>query len=125
MKIFVEADLSGIKLPDGFGRWLSEKESCDGCGTKWFAKIVPDSIYLLDISKVCCIHDYRFSIGGTIEDFEFANEEFRDNLKSVINKVDRWWYPTELALKRADTYYKAVSTGYALEIFLENNKDKE
>lgn len=123
MKIFIEADFSGIKLPEGFEEWQFKEENCDGCGTRWFAKIVPDTIYLLDITKVCCIHDYRFNIGGTIEDFKFANEEFKDNLKSVINNVNRWWYPTKLALNRAEIYYKAVSIEYALEIFLANNKE--
>ena len=46
---------------------LSEKdrkEISNGCGSKSaFWDFVPDSMWFLDISKACDIHDYMYKIG--------------------------------------------------------------
>ena len=121
----IEPKTGGFSIPDGFMDWyLSKENSCDGCGTKWFSDIVPDSIYFVSIKLACCIHDYLFSLGGTREDFEYANSMFRDNLNAIVTLAGIRYtlYPTKLAKRRVETYYKAVSTEYAYKIFNENNK---
>ena len=118
-----DIEYAGVFIPAGFSDWYLNSDNCDGCGTKWFSGLIPDSIYFLDIRLACCIHDFMFSLGGTKEDFELANITFKNNLLALISLVDALyiWYPTRLAMRRAETYYKAVSTDYAYKIFTDNN----
>ncbi|MEA1999938.1 MAG: hypothetical protein U9N61_11540 [Euryarchaeota archaeon] len=81
---------------------------CNGCGSGWSTKVVPDTIYLLDISDVCCIHDDRYEHGTTIADKEEGDREFLNNLLRKIDANDSWYYPTKLARIRAVDYYSAV-----------------
>ena len=125
---FIEFDsidslYAGVVFPAGFSDWYLNSNDCDGCGTKWFSGLVPDSIYFLNIKLACCIHDFMFSLGGTREDFEYANAVFKDNMNALIRLAGATYllYPTRLAMRRAETYYKAVSTDYAYKVFKDNN----
>ena len=64
-----------------------------------------------------------FSLGGTREAFEYANTVFKNNMNALIRLAGDSYllYPTKLAKRRAETYYKAVSTDYAYKIFKDNN----
>ncbi len=115
----LQPDMSRIVLPVGY-----TPKDCDGCGTGWNEKIVPDSIYWLNIQPVCCIHDWRYGQGGDEAAFHRANLEFLENLLAVIEAVDKWWYPTTLARNRAMTYYNAVEE-LGLQVFLANNKKEQ
>jgi len=84
------------------------KKNCNGCGTGWNAKLVPDTIYFLDIKPICCRHDDRYEHGITQEDKKIGDDEMLDNLITAINDVKKWYYPKKLARNRAMTYYNFV-----------------
>ena len=85
------------------------KADCNGCGTGWNAKIVPDTIYGLSIKPSCCIHDYMYEVGiADNRGKEEADRVFLNNLTRQIMAHKKWYYPTKLALLRAKTYYNTV-----------------
>ena len=94
----------------------SPKADCNGCGTGWNTRLVPDTIYGVSITPACCIHDYMYSVGKTIEDKCTADRVFLNNMLRIIEAVNTWYYPTALARRRALKYYEAVinfgSTAY-------------
>jgi hypothetical protein len=83
------------------------KKDCNGCGAGWNAKLVPDTIYLMGITDVCCIHDDRYEHGKTIEDKDEGDREFLNNILRKI-EAQKWYYPKSLARRRALKYYEAV-----------------
>lgn len=112
-----------LSAPDGFwDSWEEKKKDCNGCGSGWNAKLVPDTIYRLNIRIVCCIHDRRYEIGGTEQDRINADLEFLVNLIRTINSHRGIFYMHFLARKRALTYYDIVERAgddafnYILEI---------
>ena len=80
---------------------------CNGCGSA-LAKFdfVPDTIYGLDISSACKIHDFMYYFGETIKDKEEADRVFRNNMIRLINEKGGWL--KRLRRWRAGTYYVAV-----------------
>ena len=93
-----------LYIPNGY----QPKTDCNGCGSGWNAKLVPDTIYGLDITPVCCIHDYMYEVGTTIEDKEEADRAFLNNMLRVIESKQGWWFPHFLARGRALKYYEFV-----------------
>jgi len=84
------------------------KKNCNGCGSGWNKNLVPDTIFFLNITPICCRHDDRYEFGGTEDDKELADEEFFDNLILAVESVNRWYYPTKWARNRCMTYYSFV-----------------
>ena len=101
-----------LYAPEGY----EPKQDCNGCGTGWNSKLVPDTIYWVSITPACCIHDYMYSVGKTNEDKCVADRVFLNNMLRIIESVTEWYYPTALARRRALKYYEAVvsfgSTAY-------------
>ena len=93
-----------LHKPKGYVR----DPNCNGCGSGWNAKLVPDRIYGLDITEVCCIHDYMYEVGKTAAAKEQADRVFLINLLRVIEAKKAWWFPHFLARRRALKYYEAV-----------------
>jgi len=85
------------------------KEGCNGCGTGWSEKLVPDTIYGMSIEEACCVHDYMYVVGATEEDKVNADHVFLDNMLILIANNHKWYYPTMLARHRAITYFDAVT----------------
>jgi hypothetical protein len=90
--------------PDGY----EPKETCNGCGTGWSASIIPNTIYFLNIKECCCIHDYMYEAGSTIEHKKEADRVFLNNMLRIINDKEAWYFPHFLARYRAIEYYNAV-----------------
>lgn len=84
------------------------KSGCNGCGTGWSEKLVPDTIYFMSIEEACCVHDYMYAVGSTQADKEAADHTFLDNMLVLIANNHSWYYPTMLARHRAITYFDAV-----------------
>ena len=81
-------------------------EVCNGCGAKDGVK-VPDTMWGLNISEACNIHDWMFEEGITLADFYFANAVFIMNLSIIIVcGGSKWLAP--LRLMRATKYFVAV-----------------
>ena len=82
-----------------------------GCGPGGLGDFfVPDTMYGLDISLACKIHDwyYRFYDGNSEADRKMADMIFRDNLLIIIranskSRVLRW-----LRERRCEKYYHLV-----------------
>lgn len=84
------------------------KKDCNGCGSGWTAKLIPNTIYFLNIRPACCIHDDRYEHGTTIQDKEEADREFLNNMLRIIEAKKGWWFPHFLARQRALAYYASV-----------------
>jgi hypothetical protein len=81
---------------------------CNGCGTKGFTWLVPDSMYGLDISEACNIHDFMYVVGVDEEDRAEADRVFKNNLFRIIEAKSKWAIIKILRRRRAVTYYQAV-----------------
>ena len=87
----------------------SEKEACcNGCGSKSLGWLVPDSIWGLNITDVCNIHDYMYSRGTTLQDKEYADRVFLNNLVRKIDDNNKWF--RFLRRRRALKMYWVVKT---------------
>ena len=84
-----------------------KKSICNGCGAKGGIK-VPDTMYGLDITVGCNIHDWMFKYGKTYADMLFANAIFLLNL-SIIIINNSSWFTLGLRLLRATKYFVAVA----------------
>lgn len=91
---------------------------CNGCGAKGGVNF-PDTMYGLDISEACHVHDWMTEYGKTLMDFLFAAGMFIVNLTIII------WFGSSnkllltLRLFRATKYFVAVVV-FGLEHFYEN-----
>jgi len=84
------------------------KKITNGCGPKGWGWLVPDTIYGVDISAACCIHDYFYLIGVSFADKKKADRIFLNNLIRIINYNTRSKFMRWLRLRRAEKYYYAV-----------------
>jgi len=82
-------------------------EICNGCGSKGGIK-VPSTMYGLDISEACNIHDFRYYLGETWDDKVFADKEFGTNLDSIILAETWFGWLKKLRMIRAREYVIAV-----------------
>ena len=104
---------SGLAAPLSYvNATLAERALiCNGCGSAQ-AKFdfIPDTIYGLDISWACWIHDWMYYEGRTIEDKDFADDTLLRNLNHLINNDTNWWRKPlkPLMRRRALKYYEAV-----------------
>jgi hypothetical protein len=58
----------------------------NGCGTEgWKGKLVPDTIWFLNITEICHIHDWMYAIGETQEEKDEADRIFLANLDALID----------------------------------------
>ena len=87
-----------------------KKLICNGCGAgSAMFDFVPDSIYGLDISEACNIHDYMYHIGKTIEDKLEADRVFLNNIIRIIDANTSWKWFRRRRKKIAYLYFDAVS----------------
>ena len=97
--------------PQGYKALTAAEKSkiCNGCGSKGLGGwLVPDTIYGLNISEACNIHDWQYSQGATLQDKEYADRIFLNNLVRIIDsgsKCLRW-----LRRRRALKMHWAVKT---------------
>jgi hypothetical protein len=116
----------GLYVPKEFAV-LSKDERvgiCNGCGAKGglSALFVPNSIYGLDVSICCDIHDFMYEHGTTLEDKEKADRVFRNNLFRVIEAHTKNWFLKRLRLRRAKTYYYFVKEWGGSAFWKNSNK---
>ena len=81
----------------------------NGCGPAgWKEKLVPDTIWGLNINSACAIHDYCYHIGVTDKDKKEADELFLGNMNQLVKNANSWWLINKLRYHRAKVYYSAV-----------------
>lgn len=82
----------------------------NGCGPGRFgSKIISDSIWWLDISEACRIHDFAYHIGWTHEDKLSADRSFMYNMLRLIDAAGGRWLLVALRRRAAVKYYRAVA----------------
>jgi len=69
---------------------------------------VPETIWLLDISEACNIHDWMYIAGSTIADKDEADRVFLNNMLRLIEAAGGWRLVQRLRRNRAWIYYQAV-----------------
>ena len=83
---------------------------CNGCGTGgWKGKLVPDTIWFLNVREACDIHDWMYHEGKTQKDKEIADRVFHHNMRLIIEDGSWWKWLARLRKIRAFTYYTAVA----------------
>jgi len=116
-----------IRVSAGYGEWL-KLDKCDGCGSGWNAKLVPDTIFGMSITDCCCPHDYDYFIGMTIEDKQAADRRLKNNIYRKISHDTKWWrnnrFIKSLMRHRARVYYEAVKE-FGAEAFWHDKKNGE
>jgi len=81
----------------------------NGCGTAgWKGELVPDSIWGLNITLACNIHDFSYTIGLTCEDKDEADSVLLNNICRLIDHAGGPWFLKTLRHNRAREYYLAV-----------------
>jgi len=85
------------------------EQYCNGMGPAGKGWLVPDTIYLLDCGIIGDIHDWMYTFGADegVSKTD-ADEIFRQNLETYIRAKSNW-FTRPLRLRRARTYYLAVS----------------
>jgi hypothetical protein len=82
----------------------------NGCGPGgWKLDLISDTIWGLDISEACNIHDWMYTMGRTAFDKRHADAVFYENLLLLINAEPSNWFMKGLRLRRAKNYYEAVA----------------
>jgi len=97
-----------------------------GCGPGGAGdKLVPDTMYGLDISEACRVHDwyYRFYPGNTEEDRKMADRVMKNNLLRIVKANTSNGFLLWLRRRRCHTYYIMVRNFGATSYFEERNED--
>jgi hypothetical protein len=82
----------------------------NGCGPGgWKIDLIPDTIYGLDISSACNIHDWMYNAGSTLAEKDEADRVFLNNVLRLIEAGTSFWLLKKLRRIRAQGYYEAVS----------------
>ena len=84
-------------------------EVCNGCGSQSaLFDYVPDTIWGLDISQACNVHDWMWHTGLDERDRTAADLAFLNNMLRLIDAAEGVWFMKWLRRKRALKYYNAV-----------------
>ena len=120
----IRAEAAQYKLS---GRELLEErtdeqlaEICNGIGAQWLDRLKIGGTTLSDYINrlwpswvvVACIHDIRYSVGGTEADRKAADEEFRDNcdlITSAKYSILNWRHWRDIW--EARTVYRVLRAG--------------
>lgn len=97
--------------PESYVRAIPEVRAAlvNGCGPGgWKIDLVPDTIWGLDISEVCNIHDWMYVTGRRLEDKDEADRVMLNNMLRAINAAGGWWILRFLRRRRARIYFESV-----------------
>jgi hypothetical protein len=98
-----------------------------GCGPGWLGDIlVPDTMYFLNISMACKIHDwyYRFYPENTEEARQLADSVFKNNLLRIVRAKTSNRFLLWLRERRCRTYYSMVRFSGGPAFYDERNEDE-
>lgn len=113
--------------------WLFAEEHPEdfasfGCGPGGLGdRLVPDTMYGLDISDACRIHDwyYRFYPENTEEARAMADRVLKNNLLRIVREKTKSSILLWLRERRCQTYYIMVRNFGAPAFFEERNSETE
>ena len=98
-----------LYAPASYWNLSPEERACsyNGCGTDgWKGKVVPETMWGLNVSRACDIHDHMYKFGATEIERDEADRVLLNNLLRIINAHGGWL--TWLRRYRATTYYNFV-----------------
>lgn len=85
------------------------KKLVNGCGPGgWKIDLVPDTLWGLDISEACNIHDFMYTVGVDLAAKEEADRVFLNNMLRLIDARGSMRWLKTLRRMRARKYYEAV-----------------
>jgi hypothetical protein len=115
-----------LYAPEGYFRasvYIRQLVS-NGCGTDgWKGKLVPETIWGLNISAACDIHDWMYAAGATTEEKQEADRVFLNNLLRSIEAAGGWGWLQALRRRRAMVYYRAVKYFGGPAFWADKNKE--
>ena len=92
-------------------------DATNGCGREGFEdRIVPDSIWGLDISPACRVHDWMYIEADSLEEENYADAIFGANLISMIQQKTKNPALKWLRLRRAYKYVDAVALTNCVDV---------
>lgn len=98
-----------------------ERARYNGCGTSgWKGAVVPETMWGLNVTRACNIHDHMYAFGKSEADRQEADRVFLNNLLRIINAKGGWL--TWLRRYRATTYYNFVNKYGAVHFWDGKNK---
>lgn len=81
----------------------------NGCGPAgWKHSLVPATLWGLNVTTACNIHDWMYTTGSTITDKDEADRVLLNNLLRIVDAAGGWWPLQQLRRHRARMYYEAV-----------------
>lgn len=85
------------------------KQVTNGCGPGgWKVDLVPDTVWGLDISEACNIHDWMYTVGETVTDKAEADRVFLNNCLRLVDAGSKNWILRGLRRQAVKDYYDAV-----------------
>lgn len=92
-------------------------EMTNGCGREGIEeRLIPDTIWGLDISPVCRVHDWMYADADTTEEENYADAIFGANLISLIQQKTKSSILKWLRLRRAYKYVDAVALTNCVDV---------
>ena len=92
-------------------------DATNGCGREGIEeKIIPDTIWGLDISPVCRVHDWMYADADTTDEENYADAIFGANLISLIKQKTKSRVLQWLRLRRAYKYIDAVTLTNCVDV---------
>jgi len=79
-----------------------------GAEGDWKSKLIPKTIWGININRAAFIHDYWYKKGGTAHDRFVADTMFLADMLKIIEMSGVWRIRRFLARHRAVTYFHAV-----------------
>ena len=94
-------------------------ESKDYVGAEgdWKAKIIPRTIWGIDVNMAAYVHDYKYAKGGDAEAKFQGDSAFMVDMLRLIFMADSWKITKSFAILRAAKYYLAVRTDASKKAF--------
>ena len=117
----VEMKLSGaaLLLIDKAATW------CNGLGAEWMPGALRDLLSVLNptLDPVVAIHDIRYELGGTEQDRDFADNEFKENGIKAAEYTYGWYNPLRYHVRHQAKKYHLLLTMFGAPAF--NYKKEE
>lgn len=110
LKLLVPTAMAGVSI-DYILRMTN------GCGRAGLGgRLVPDTIWGLDVSPACRVHDWMYQDAASRADEDFADAILAANLVSLIQQRTSGRLLTWLRLRRAYKYVDAVAMTDVLDV---------
>ncbi len=121
------APVARVKLyyPDSYIGSDDQKHGRCGVGRGILEKLVPDTIWGLDIREACKIHDHMYTVAhARIECKEEADRVFFNNMVRIVEFNTTGKLLTRLRVSRANKYYLAVKNFGGPAFWNKKNEEK-